>query len=146
MRTKMIAAVFAGALAAAAFASPEHGGHGAMMEKLDANKDGAISRAEADAAKAERFARVDANKDGAVTQDEMRAHHEARKAEHAAKRAGRMGEHFAKMDKNGDGRLTQDEFGGAGRMFEHLDSNKDGSISADERAKMREHRRMKRQG
>jgi len=66
----------------------EHGGHarGAGMERLkaaDANADGLISRAEATALPrvAKNFDQIDANKDGQLSADEMRAFHEARKAQ-----------------------------------------------------------------
>ncbi|WP_173655786.1 EF-hand domain-containing protein [Sphingomonas turrisvirgatae] len=41
-----------------------HGGRGGMMRMADTNGDGAISRAEFDAASAKRFAKLDTNKDG----------------------------------------------------------------------------------
>lgn len=54
------------------------GGHkdgmgGGMMGMADANKDGAVTQAEATAAALARFDRMDANKDGQVTPEERRA-------------------------------------------------------------------------
>ena len=46
---------------------------GEMAAMADANKDGAVSREEFNAAHAARFAQMDANKDGTVTPEERRA-------------------------------------------------------------------------
>lgn len=88
----------------------------AMMQKFDANNDGALDDAERAkmkdafaakraARKAARIAQFDANKDGALSP-----------AEHAAMKDERARARFAKLDANGDGKLSLDEFK-AGRMF-----------------------------
>lgn len=65
----------------------QHGQHGAkMFEKIDTDKDGAISKAESQAFHEARFAEMDANKDGKVTKEEGKAHHEKKRAEWQAKR------------------------------------------------------------
>ncbi|QYU70887.1 EF-hand domain-containing protein [Leptolyngbya sp. 15MV] len=46
--------------------------HG-MLRQADTNGDGAISRAEFEAAAAQRFARMDTNGDGTVSTEERRA-------------------------------------------------------------------------
>lgn len=46
-----------------------------FLARLDADKDGKVSKAEALAKAAERFERVDANKDGFITPDELAARH-----------------------------------------------------------------------
>jgi hypothetical protein len=56
---------------------PHHGGHGKFFEKMDADKDGAVSEAEFLKSSKEKFVELDANKDGKVTKEE----HEARRAE-----------------------------------------------------------------
>ena len=69
---------------------------GERMKAADTNGDGAISKAEADAAGmkglSKNFDKVDANKDGKVTRDEMRsarmAHKGERKAEHKGMKGG----------------------------------------------------------
>jgi Ca2+-binding EF-hand superfamily protein len=47
-----------------------------MLQKMDDNNDGNISREEFSRHTQEHFARMDANHDGQVSQDEMRAFHE----------------------------------------------------------------------
>lgn len=54
-----------------------------MMKLADANNDGAISRAEFDAAAKARFAKMDADKSGTITAEEREAAREAFKARRA---------------------------------------------------------------
>jgi Ca2+-binding EF-hand superfamily protein len=129
-------ALTSGAIAGigSAFAGADHGrdhggrGHGKMLEALDTNKDGAISKAEFEAKRSGDFAAADTNKDGNVSQAELAAFHEKKAAERKAEREKRM---YVRLDSNKDGKVSQDEFEGGG-MFEKMDTNKDGKISADE--------------
>ncbi len=78
-----------------------HGGHGRMMA-ADTDKDGRISRAEAQAAQAkagDRFEKMDYNKDGYLDRADMQA-----------RVAQRRGECFAKADADGNGQLSRAEF------------------------------------
>ena len=78
-----------------------HAGHGRMMP-ADADKDGRISRAEAQAAQAkfaDRFDEMDANKDGYLDRADMQA-----------RVAQRRGECFAKADADNNGQLSRAEF------------------------------------
>ncbi|MEP7245772.1 MAG: EF-hand domain-containing protein [Gammaproteobacteria bacterium] len=115
----------------------DRGGHeGAWFNRLDTNKDGAVSKEEAQAAADERvtkmFAELDTNHDGQITQDEVRAAHEAKKAEMEAKFAARV----KQADTNGDGLLSKEEVQAGlpmlARGFDRLDTNKDGQLSSDE--------------
>lgn len=110
-----------------------------------------MARADVEAKVKDRFAMVDANKDGAITQDEIKARHEAKRAE-------RKDAHFKKMDSNSDGSISRAEFDAAhsgmrdrmakhdgghkmghrghgmamkmgGKMFEKADANKDGKVT-----------------
>ncbi len=74
--------------------------HGKFFDKIDVNKDGAITREEARAAHARRFQRLDANQDGTVSLEEFQAIAERR---------------FARHDLNGDGRVTREEMAQAKR-------------------------------
>ena len=107
----------------------DHGrGHGKMLEKLDTNKDGAISKEEFAARRDGDFAAADTNKDGSVSAAEMKAFHEKKIAERKAEMEKRQ---FDRLDTNKDGKISKEEFEGGG-MFDKLDKNKDGKISADE--------------
>ena len=74
--------------------------HGKFFDKIDINKDGAITREEARAVHARRFERLDANKDGTISLEEFQAIAERR---------------FARHDLNGDGRVTREEMAQAKR-------------------------------
>jgi len=64
-----------------------HRGHGDPLMRLDANKDGAITRDEAIAAATARFDRLDANHDGAIDQTEIAALKQKRQARRQEMRA-----------------------------------------------------------
>lgn len=87
-------AAFGLTLAAAPAMADDHEGknparHGPdkMFEKVDTDKDGAITKAESQAFHEEMFARKDLNKDGKLTKDEVKAAHEKMRAEREAKKA-----------------------------------------------------------
>ena len=106
--------------------------------KVDANHDGFVTKAEADAAMAQRqakfqqraekraerfdpaaiFSRLDANHDGQVTKAEADAAHQARMAQRDAR-----GDHmFDRADANHDGVITKAEFdAAAGRMHARME-------------------------
>ena len=92
----------------------KQGGHGRMIA-ADTDKDGRISRAEADAANAkasERFEQMDVNKDGYLD----RSDREARSAQ-------RRAECFGKADADKNGQLSRAEFD---RMGESCGPMRDG--------------------
>ncbi len=74
-------------------------GKAGMMMMADANKDGVISRAEANAAATARFQQMDANKDGKIDQ-----------ADRDAMRAQRKAQAFDRLDTNKDGSVSKSEF------------------------------------
>ena len=113
--------------------------------QLDANKDGALTKEEADASRkhfrerirtklgerkerrdpAQAFDRLDSNKDGAISRDEFtqereeRIERRAERREHAAPGARRM--------------MRMHRFGGmGGHMFDMADANKDGRVTLQE--------------
>ena len=139
--------------------------------KLDTNRDGSLTKAEADAARqamrsqrgerqAERredrrenaFERFDTNRDGAISRAEWDAASAQREQRMAGRdrdgdgRRGGMGalggQMFVMADGNSDGRLTLQEAQAAAlRHFDMADVNRDGQITPDERKQMR--RRMR---
>jgi Ca2+-binding EF-hand superfamily protein len=113
--------------------------------RLDTNRDGAVTKAEADAARAalraqfterrqerredrreQAFERMDSNRDNAISRAEWDAH--------AAQRQQRIAAH----DRDGDGRrdVRKVQFRGmhslGGHMFEMADTNKDGRVTLQE--------------
>jgi Ca2+-binding EF-hand superfamily protein len=116
-----------------------------MLQKMDANHDGKISREEAQGPLARIFDQLDLNKDGFLDRRELdRA---------AARLQGQMGKKgpgkgaggkemaqamripdFDALDRNADGRLTREEVKGSALadIFDQIDSNKDGKIDRDE--------------
>jgi len=109
------------------------------------------------------FNRLDADKDGSISRDEFARGHEVRIERRVEKRAdkagapgapgamrmhrmGGMGGHmFAMADANKDSRVTlQEATDAAVRHFDMADVNRDGRITRDERLQMRQHRRQQR--
>lgn len=135
-----------------------------IMQKLDANGDGQITRNEAHGPAAEKFNQLDANGDGKVSKDELQSaltkmaggrgdkpEGEGNKefgankekgetaTKESAKDKGRMKQMMAqleKADKNGDGKISRDEAPQQVQgAFDRLDSNGDGAIDKSELGK-----------
>jgi len=121
------------------------------FQRVDANRDGFVTREEAEGARtairgerrAALFARLDADRNGVISRDEFerpqaRAERGERRGQRFAHRRGRMGggfggEAFARLDSNGDGRISLAEATGARlQRFDRIDSNHDGRISREE--------------
>lgn len=98
-----------------------------MMEHLDTNKDGKISREEFEAGRPDgKFADFDKDGDGALSKEEYQAMFMAR----AQKMADRT---FDRLDANKDGKIDASERQAhQDAMFKRLDKNGDGVITADE--------------
>lgn len=145
-----VAALVAGTAIAQQQMPGDHGGkpHGwaRMLEKVDTNRDGAISVDEAMAAAKARFTKTDANNDGKITEQEAmawREQHMGRMKAHAAggpgpdggpegwrgRGRGGPGGMVARLDRDGDGRLTRAEFDAP---FDRMDTNRDGVVDAAE--------------
>jgi Ca2+-binding EF-hand superfamily protein len=94
-----------------------------ILERVDADKDGKISKAEFDAEGSKLFAKLDENGDGKIASNEM-------PQRHWAKFGGKM---FDRIDADKDGNVTKAEFQAAGeKMFQRMDKNGDGIIEKDE--------------
>lgn len=110
-----------------------HGRHGRgggplaahLFERLDANKDGQMTRAEAQTAAESLFVRLDTNKDGAVTEAEGEAGAQAIAREEIDAR-------FKTLDANADGRVTLEESKLPPGFFTKLDKNSDKALTRDE--------------
>lgn len=117
-----------------------HAQMAARIKAADTDGDGALTKAEAQAAKLDgivkHFDQMDANKDGKLTPDEMRASMMAR---HKAMRgkSAQFDAKFKAADKDGDGALTKAE-AEAGQLkgivthFDEIDANKDGKVTREE--------------
>ncbi|MBA2921155.1 hypothetical protein GON01_15790 [Sphingomonas sp. MAH-20] len=121
------------------------------FDRMDANKDGKLDRADRAAMHAkmaaDMFDRTDANHDGMISRDEWNAG--------AAKLAGMHGRgrpmmrHMGMMaDMDGDRAISRDEFQKrAIEHFDRVDTNHDGTVTTAEReqahAAMREHSERK---
>src|SRR4029079_12095832 len=122
-----------------------------MWARLDANKDGKLTQAEADAALSARaqktgkapsthaamFARLDTNKDGTVTRaefDAAAAQMHARIEQAGMRRGGFAGHMVEAADINKDGRVSQAEMQQTAlQHFDRADLNHDGKLTPDER-------------
>ena len=128
----------------------------AKFAKSDKNGDGALDATEVTP---ERWARIqvaDANKDGKVTKAELeqaRATGVLPRGKHHGKRGGFGGEHrqfdpqamIQRFDKNGDGVLQASEVPERMRgFFDKADANKDGSLTKDEILQFRAARQAER--
>ncbi len=107
-----------------------------FVQQFDRDGDGAVTRAEIDAVRAERFAEADADGDGTLSQEEAFAAAEARRAEREAlHRQARAAAMFNRLDTDGNGALSQEELAaatGPEQMFDRADRNDDGVLSAEE--------------
>jgi len=140
-------------LTTAALASDD--GPGRRGARADVNGDGAVSLQESQAALRARMDRLDADRDGRVTRSEMEGARERFAARRAERRGERGADAFARLDTDRNGALSPQEFEAGrqrmaerrqdrreGRMarhgrapgerFERLDADRDGAVSAAE--------------
>jgi hypothetical protein len=87
------------------------------FERLDANRDGFITWAEAEPSRAAEFKALDVDGDGAISEAEWKGRAMPVQA----------------FDANGDGRVTQAEYVGKHKsMFQSFDADRDGRIGPGE--------------
>lgn len=96
-----------------------------MLRQLDRNRDGFISRDEADAFRGGRFDELDVDGDGAVSRREMMDRLQRRMEREFDQR-------FNSFDADRDGRIDRREYRGKKDRFERLDRDRDGLISPRE--------------
>jgi len=114
-----------------------------ILQRMDTDKDGKISRKEAKGRVAQLFNQLDTNKDGFVDKQELRQlamRILANRGGGNGNRGGRGGNlqpnrpDFDALDLNADGRLTKAELKGTpyADKFDEIDTNKDGKIDRKE--------------
>ena len=148
-RKTIAAAAFALVVAAspAAFADTNGDALAALFANADVNRDGVVTRAEADAfARSTRanttLKRLDRNGDGAISRSEWRGEPAlftrldrnrdgllSRLDNHVQKR---VRQRFHGLDRNRDGIVTRAEWNGNSRSFRLKDINRDGMLSGTE--------------
>ncbi len=136
MKTILALTTAAGALVAVAYAGSSKG----HFSRFDKDGDGKVAIGDLDTSHKEFIAKADKDGDGFITEAEMKAMHEARMAEHEARRfpdANKNGSvdrrefedaartRFADLDQNGDGLLTADEMADHHRGMRHHDRDED---------------------
>lgn len=115
---------------AAASAAPRDGAK--AFEKMDANGDGIVTTAEADAQRDAMFKRLDADGDGTLTAAE-RDKAKARMERMRERMAAQGQDMLAKADTNGDGNLSRAEFDAAPHgLLQKADANGDGQMTRAE--------------
>jgi Ca2+-binding EF-hand superfamily protein len=130
------------------------GERGSHFNKADADGNGTLSRAEVEKSMprlALKFDRIDANKDGQLSRDEMKAarkmHKHAHRHGNKADRQARSAERFRHADADGDGAISRAEAEkNAPRLaqkFDQVDGNKDGKLTQEELRAYREARRSR---
>lgn len=107
-----------------------------MLQRVDTNGDGAISKDEMLAARERMFTKLDRNDDGVIDEKEIEGARDAIMDRSYAAQA-RLGTRWRRMDGNGDGKVSEGEFRNRMPLFDLADRNGDGTLSADEIAAMR---------
>lgn len=128
----LIAALLAGAALTGSASAREQLDPMEMLEKSDANRDGAVSRAEFIDARRARFAKMDRNRDGYFSDDDL--------PRMVRKRAGEKVDRVVQaLDSNRDGRLSRLEFvDGPTRLFDLGDADRNGLIDRYEMDRLRQ--------
>ncbi|WP_192253943.1 EF-hand domain-containing protein [Mesorhizobium caraganae] len=101
-----------------------------ILQRIDTNGDGVISKDEMTAVRERVFKRLDRNGDGIIDEKEIAS----ARAEVAQ---ARLGNRWRRMDANGDGKVSEQEFASSMPLFDLADRDGDDKLSADEIASVR---------
>ena len=111
----------------------------AILQRLDKNHDGSISRDEWPRAP-QAFDRLDANKDNVLSADEISRAPRLRQARTRQLRVRLVRARLRRLDVNKDRVISRDEWRGKPERFDRLDVNKDGQLTV---AEIRQHGRTR---
>ncbi|WP_342237336.1 hypothetical protein [Inquilinus sp. OTU3971] len=104
-----------------------------MFDRIDADRDGVLTRSEVQAARSRMFDRIDTDRDGALIAAEAEAARNQARARtdgRSTRFAGMQGERLAALDRNRDGRVSRDEFVAGTGWFDRLDTTGRGVTKA----------------
>lgn len=107
-----------------------------LLERLDGNRDGVVSKDEIAAARERWFKKFDLNGDGEIDNHEVEVKRDAI-MDRAIATQSRLGRSARRMDANGDGKISQVEFQTRTILFDLADRDGDGKLSAAEFAFVR---------
>lgn len=107
-----------------------------ILQRIDSNADGAISKDEMTAARERLFRKLDRNGDGVIDEKEIETVRDAIMDRADAAQA-RLGNRWRRLDANGDGKVSDQEFARSMPLFDLADRNGDGKLSAEEIASVR---------
>lgn len=103
--------------------------------EADANKDGSLDKAEAQAMHDKKFAEMDTNKDGIISKDEMKACADHKDDAKTKAMHEKHTKRFNAADADHNGMLTKEEAKKLPRVsknFDAIDGDKDGTVDRDE--------------
>lgn len=112
--------------------------------RIDANKDGYVTAEDVSAMRGvamdKRFERMDSDRNGAISRTEFDAAHAGRAGGHHGMKMGRGGAQIMMMaDADKDGRVAVTEaVNGALMLFDRADTDRDGTLTAEERRTARQ--------
>jgi hypothetical protein len=101
-----------------------------MFTKMDVNKDGKLDTADREARRSAAFDRIDTNKDGQISRQEFAAERPGHGPDQAGPDRDHDGKH--RMGHRGGGKGWGGHGGPRGDMMQQADTNKDGAISQSE--------------
>ncbi len=102
-----------------------------VLQRLDQNKDSAVTRDEIQEARSKLFARLDVNRDGAIDQDETERLRDAI-MDHAMAMQAFIGNQMLRLDTGGDGKVSVDEFRARTPFFDLADRDGNEKLSNGE--------------